>query len=328
MNRLNILLAGMLLGTLVLGAGACERREQTRVRVDGSSTVFPISEAVAEEFQAAHPDIRVTVGVSGTGGGFKKFVQAEIDIADASRPIKAEEMARAEEAGIEFIELPVAYDGLSVVVNPANDWVDYLTVEELRRIWQPGSDVQRWSDVRPEWPDREIELVGPGTDSGTFDYFTETIVGEAGASRSDYMPSEDDNVLVQAVSGERDALGYFGYAYYVENEGRLRAIPIQAAGQDQPVMPSYETIADGSYQPLARPEFIYVRAESAERPEVQQFIRFYMTEGPALVEEVGYVPLPEQAYAVALERFESRKTGSAFAGADASRSVLEVLQAD
>lgn len=326
MTRFPFLVAGLFAGAAVISMAGCGRNEQQTIRVDGSSTVFPISEAVAEEFQAAHPGVRVTVGVSGTGGGFQKFVQGEIDISDASRPIKPEERVRAGEAGISFIEIPVAYDGLSVLVNPENDWVDYLSVEELRRIWEPGSEVELWSDVRPEWPDREIVLVGPGTDSGTFDYFTETIMGESGASRSDYMPSEDDNVLVQAIAGERDGLGYFGYAYYVENEDRLRAVPIRAEGSDEAVAPTFDTIANGSYQPLARPEFIYVSGDAAERPEVQDFVRFYLTEGQALVREVGYVPLPERAYELALERFESRTTGSVFSGAEPGSSPIDLLQ--
>ncbi|ROR35131.1 PstS family phosphate ABC transporter substrate-binding protein [Inmirania thermothiophila] len=286
------------------------------IRIDGSSTVYPITEAVAEEFQIAHRGrIRVTVGISGTGGGFKKFCRGEIDIADASRPIRPKERKACAENGVRFIELPVAFDALTVVVNPRNDWVDHLTVEELRRIWEPAAQgrILRWSQVRPGWPDVPLRLYGPGSDSGTFDYFTEAVVGEAGASRGDYTPSEDDNVLVQGVAGDRGALGYFGLAYYEENRGRLRAVPIRH-GDRPPVAPSLETARNGTYQPLSRPMFIYVNAEAARRPEVRQFVEMYLDKAvaPQLVRDVGYVPLPEQAYDLALEHFRRGVTGTVF----------------
>ncbi len=280
--------------------GSSEGGLTGQVQIDGSSTVFPVSEAIAEEFQIAHPDVRVTVGISGTGGGFKRFCAGEIDIADASRPMKESEAARCAENGIEFVELPVAWDGLSVMVNPANDFVECLTVDELRRIWEPGSTVRTWRDVRPEWPAEEIALYGPGTDSGTFDYFTETVVGEPGASRPDYQASEDDNVLVQGIAGDRYALGYFGYAYYAENADRLKLVAID--GGAGCVWPSEETIADGTYTPLSRPLYIYVSRRALERPEVAAFVDFYLQHAPELVPPTGYLPLSAEEYAEGLAR--------------------------
>ncbi|RMG25470.1 MAG: PstS family phosphate ABC transporter substrate-binding protein [Armatimonadetes bacterium] len=282
------------------------------IAIDGSSTVFPISEAVAEEFQAKYPNVRVTVGISGTGGGFKKFLNREIDISDASRPIKPSEVELAQKNGVEYIELPIAFDGLSVLVNPQNDWVDHLTVAELKKIWEPGSTVKKWSDIRPNWPNVEIKLYGPGHDSGTFDYFTEAINGKEGAARQDFMASEDDNVLVTGIAGDKYALGFFGYAYYVENKDKLKVVPID--GGDGPVTPSIETIMDGSYKPLSRPIFIYVRADVASRPEIQEFVKFYLTEGKSLVQEVGYIPLTDELYELALKRFQNGVTGSVFHG--------------
>lgn len=279
---------------------------------DGSSTVFPIMEAVAEEFQKDYPGVKVTVGISGTGGGFKKFCAGETDFSDASRPIKPTEAEACQKNSIDYIELPVAYDGLSVMVNPQNNWVDYLTVEELKKIWEPGSKVRRWSDIRPQWPKEEIHLYGPGHDSGTFDYFTEAIVGKEGASRSDYQASEDDNVLVQGVSGDKYALGYFGYAYYEANKEKLKIVPID--GGKGPVTPSMETIQKGTYQPLSRPLFVYIRKDVADRPAVKEFVKYLLTKGKDLVRQVGYLPLPEEAYQLALERFEKRITGSIFGG--------------
>lgn len=268
------------------------------VSLDGSSTVYPVSEAVAEEFLAVAPDVRVTVGVSGTGGGFKRFVAGEIDINDASRPISASEQAAAASAGIEYLEIPVAYDGLSVVVNPSNTWVDYLTVAELQLIWQPGSTVDSWNDVRPEWPDQPIRLYGAGTDSGTFDYFTEVINGEAGASRPDYTASENDNVLVQGVGGDENALGYFGFAYYQENKERVKLVPID--GGAGPITPDATTINNGTYAPLSRPIFIYLSKAGAAKPQVRAFVEFYLEIAPQIVSEVGYIPLPETEYQAAV----------------------------
>jgi len=267
------------------------------VSLDGSSTVYPISEAVAEEYLAAAPRVRVTVGVSGTGGGFKKFIAGEIDINAASRPIKNIEIEQAQNSGIEYLEIPIAFDGLSIVVNPANDWVDHLSIDELRLIWQPGSTVQRWSDVRPHWPNETIRLYGPGTDSGTFDYFTEAVNGEAGSSRSDYTSSEDDNVIVQGITGDRNSLGFFGYAYYIANRDRIRLVPID--GGKGPILPNENSIQDGSYSPLSRPVFIYLNKAGVAKPQVRSFVEFYLDVAPQLVSEVGYIALPASDYASA-----------------------------
>ncbi|MCB1644408.1 MAG: PstS family phosphate ABC transporter substrate-binding protein [Pseudomonadales bacterium] len=281
-----------------------------KVRLDGSSTVFPISEAIAEEFGAVAPKVRVTVGVSGTGGGFKKFINQETDISDASRPIKDSEHDKATAAGVDFIELPVAYDGISVVLNLENDWVDHLTVEELNKIWAPDSTVTTWKDVRDGWPDEPIRLYGPGTDSGTFDYFTGVINGKEQASRGDFTASEDDNVLVQGISGDKYSLGYFGFAYYIENQDKLRAAPIE--GPNGIVSPTEVTINDGTYAPLSRPIFIYVNVAALDKPEVAAFIDFYLETAPKIASEVGYIPMPESVYDGAKNRVKNRITGSAY----------------
>ncbi len=264
------------------------------IEIDGSSTVFPITEAAAYEFNKVHPNVRVNVGVSGTGGGFKRFTVGETQISDASRPIKSSEMEIAKSNDIEYIELKVAIDGLAVIVHPSNTWVDFLTVEELKRIWEPESTVHKWSDIRPEWPERTINLYGPGTDSGTFDYFTETIVGEEDASRPDFTASEDDNILVRGISGDTNALGYFGYAYYAENTDKLKIVPIDAG--NGPITPNDVTINAGQYTPLARPIFIYVNTEPLKRPEVKAFVEFYMENAAQFVVQVGYTPFPESIY--------------------------------
>ena len=284
------------------------------IKIDGSSTVYPITEAVAEEFQKA-TKIKVTVGESGTGGSFKKFCRGETEISNASRPISQKEMDACKEAGVQYIELPIAYDALTVVVNSKNDWVKTFTVEELNRIWASGSSVKTWKQVNPAYPDTKILMYGPGTASGTFDYFTEAINGKAKSSRSDYTPSEDDNVLVQGVSGDRGALGYFGYAYYEENKEKLRAIPIIAKGSTTAVMPSPEAVMNGTYQPLSRPLFIYVNATAAAfKPEVKAFVNYYLEHAPKLVKEVKYVPLPQDDYVVVAEHFKAMKPGTGFNG--------------
>ena len=262
--------------------------------IDGSSTVGPITLAVAEEFSKLHPNVRIPVGVSGTGGGFKRFVRGETLISNASRPIKEIEIEAARKNGIEYLEIPVAYDGLSVVVHPRNAFAQCLTTDELRRIWEPESAVKRWNDIRSEWPDKKIRLYGPGTDSGTFDYFTQAIVGEGGASRPDYAASEDDNVLVQGVAGDRYSLGYFGYAFYAENKNLLGLVNVDSGPGC--VSPSAVTINDGSYAPLSREIFIYVNTAALERVEVREFLDFYMTHATDLVAEVGYVPLSQAEY--------------------------------
>ena len=288
------------------------------VQIDGSSTVYPVTEAVAEEFQnSTKGAVRVTVGISGTGGGFKRFARGETDISDASRPILTGEMEQARSNGIEYIELPVCFDALTVVINPENDWVDFLTVDELKRMWEPAAQGQitRWNQIRPEWPDEELVLFGAGADSGTFDYFTEAVVGKAKSSRGDFTASEDDNVLVQGVAGNKYALGFFGYAYYPPNEDKLKAVAIDWEKDDEgPVLPSMETVLAGTYNPLSRPLFIYVNKASAERPEVQQFVEFYLTNVPELAAEVKYVPLPAKAYEMGLARFRANQTGTGFGG--------------
>ena len=289
-----------------------------RIVIDGSSTVYPIAQAVAEEFGYLADDVQIPVGISGTGGGFTKFCDNESDITNASRPIKEIEIEACHANGIEFIEIPVAFDGLSVLINPDNDWVDCLTVEQLKRIWEPEAEgeVTSWQDIDPSFPDEPLVLYGPGTDSGTYEYFTDVITGEEGASRGDFTGSEDDNILIQGVAGNVSALGFFGYAYYVENQDRLDVLAIDNG--DGCVKPTEETIAEGTYQPLSRPIFMYVNAEDAEREEVQAFMEFLLTDGPEIVQEVGYIPFPEETYDMLLERVMARRTGSAISEADTS----------
>ena len=292
----------------------------------------PLTEAVAEEFMEANQGARVNVGVSGTGGGFSKFLRSETAINDASRPISPEEIEKAESNGVEYIELPVAYDGLAVMVHPTNDWADCLTANELQELWKPNSPIDRWNQLRDEFPDRPIELYGPGTASGTYDYFTEAIVGESGASRSDYTASEDDNVLAQGIKNTESALGYFGLAYYENNVDELRAIGIDPDEQDggaSCVTPSAETVQNGSYRPLSRPLFIYVNVDKIT-PSVEKFVEFYLNNADELASDVGYVAMPEDAYELALERFRARTTGTVFGaeGVDATGTrVEEMLQA-
>lgn len=285
------------LGNASVGAAKLEGA----IKIDGSSTVAPISEAVAEEFNKIEPKVRLSVGVSGTGGGFKKFTAGEIDISDASRPIKESEKQIAKEKGIEFVELAVAYDALTIVVHKDNNWVDHLTVAELKKMWMPESKVKTWKDVRATWPARDIKLFGPGTDSGTFDYFTEAINGKAQVSRNDFTKSEDDNMLVQGVGGSKDGLGYFGFAYYEGNKAKLKAVPID--GGKGPVMPSDETIKNNKYAPLGRPIFIYVSKKAVKRPEVVQFVEFYLKNAAKLSKQVGYTPLENSKYTSELEKF-------------------------
>ncbi|MDR8390518.1 PstS family phosphate ABC transporter substrate-binding protein [Aliifodinibius sp. S!AR15-10] len=288
------------------GSGDNEGTLSGSINIDGSSTVFPITEAVAEEFRSEAPNVRVTVGVSGTGGGFQKFLRGETAINDASREIKPTEIETAKQNGIEYIRLSVAYDGLAVVVNPQNDWVDNFTVEELQTIWEPSAqgNITRWNQIRSEWPDEEIHLYGPGVASGTYDYFTEAIVGESGSSRGDFTASEDDNVLVQGVSSDQFALGFFGLAYFEENQEQLKLVGVKD-GEGEPVKPSTETVANGTYTPLSRPLFIYVSKQAAQRPEVQNFIEFYLDTAPKLAKSVGYVAMPDSAYNAQKEKFQA-----------------------
>lgn len=273
------------------------------ISIDGSSTVFPVSEAVAEEFRNEQPRVKVTIGVSGTGGGFKKFGRGETDISDASRPIKDKEKKICEENKITYQELSVAYDGLAVLVNPANDWVDHFTVEELKMLWEPTAqgNIMKWSQIREGWPDEEIHLFGPGTASGTYDYFTEAIVGESGSSRGDFTASEDDNVLVQGIAGDKFGLGFFGLAYYEENKDKLKLVSVD--GGSGPVAPSLETVKNGTYAPLSRPLFIYVNSKAVERPEVVEFVNFYLDNAAELSKDVGYIPLPDEEYKKQKEAF-------------------------
>ncbi|HUU35878.1 MAG TPA: PstS family phosphate ABC transporter substrate-binding protein [Vicinamibacterales bacterium] len=305
----------------------------TTVTLDGSSTVFPISEAVAEEFQKTAPGVRVTVGISGTGGGFQKFCRGETDISNASRPITATESAACAAAGITFIEMPVAYDGLAVVANPKATWIDHLTVAELKTMWAPEAQgkVMRWSHIRSGWPDRELHLFGAGVDSGTYDYFTQAIVGTEGASRGDFTSSEDDNVLVQGIANDELAIGFMPYAYYIENKDTLKLIAVDDGKTDNgagPISPSVESVKTGTYQPLSRPVFIYASVPALARPEVVQFVNYYLTEGSALAEEVGYVPLGERGDQLVQAHFAARTPGSVFehAGSQVGLTIDQLLQ--
>ncbi|NNF41895.1 MAG: PstS family phosphate ABC transporter substrate-binding protein [Phycisphaerales bacterium] len=282
------------------------------IKIDGSSTVYPITEAVAEEFAEHAPRVRVTVGISGTGGGFKRFSVGETDVSDASRPIKGKEYKQCQQNGVSFIEVPVAYDGLSIVVNKSNYWVDHLTVDELKRIFLDGSPVRTWRDIRQSWPATPVKIYSPGTDSGTFDYFKEVVAGKTGSIRSDMSVSEDDNVLVRGVSGDEGAIGFFGCAYYFENVDKLKIVPIVNPKTGKTVTPSPKTIEEGDYAPFSRPLFIYVNKDAAQRPEVKAFVEFYLAEGPALAEEVGYVKLPTFVYEKARQNFAAGVTGSHF----------------
>ncbi|MCX7904720.1 MAG: PstS family phosphate ABC transporter substrate-binding protein [Caloramator sp.] len=294
------ILSALLIAVTALSFSACAKQEKLAgtIKIDGSSTVYPITQAVAEEFNKENPDVNITVGISGTGGGFKKFVVGETDINDASRKVKDEELEKAKANGIEMMELEVAYDGIAVVVNKDNNWVDDITTEELKMIWDKDSKVVYWSDVRPEWPKEKIKLYGPGTDSGTFDYFTAEINGEEKRIRTDYTASEDDNVLVQGVAGDKYAMGFFGHSYYEENKDNLKALKING------VEPTTENIRNGSYKPLSRPLFIYVNTKSLERPELKAFVKFYLEKAKDLVEQVGYVPLEDAKYQEQLNKIK------------------------
>jgi phosphate transport system substrate-binding protein len=298
------------------------------VKIDGSSTVYPITEAVAEEFQKAKKNaIKVTVGISGTGGGFKKFCRGETDFSNASRPITAKEMEDCKAAGVEYIEMPVAYDALTVVINPKNTFLKQVTVEELKKMWEPAAQgkVMKWRDVNPAWPDAPMKLFGAGADSGTFEYFTEAIVGKAKSSRGDYTASEDDNVLVQGVSRDVNALGYFGYAYYAENQNRLKGLPIVNPKTGKAVEPSGANVENASYQPLSRPIFVYVKKSSLDKPEVREFVDFYMKNAEKLVREVKYVPLPKTAYDGNLKHVKDNKIGTVFGGKNEVGITIEEL---
>jgi phosphate transport system substrate-binding protein len=294
---------------------------QAVVKVDGSSTVFPITEAIAEEFQAAQKGkVRVTVGISGTGGGFKKFCRGETDIQDASRPIQTSEMEDCKKMGIKYFELPIAFDAIAIVVNPKNDWVKEITVDQLKKMWEPDAKgkIMKWSQIDPKWPDQPIKLFGPGSDSGTFDYFTEAIVGKAKMSRGDYTASEDDNIIVQGVATDKLALGYFGVAYATENQKKLKIVPVvggsKSPKKDAAILPTKETVESGSYFPLARPIFIYVSESAYKKPEVAEFTKFYLKNSQKLVPEVKYIALPAKAYQMGEEHLTKGKLGTKFGG--------------
>jgi len=292
---------------VVLAGGSGESKSELSgsVKIAGSSTVYPVSVAVAEEFNKLHPGVEVPIQSTGTGGGFSNFfIPGKTDINDASRPIKESERESAKANGIEALELRVGTDAVTIVVNPEADWLDDISVEQLAMIWRPENPARTWSDVNPSWPDEEIELYGPTSASGTFDFFTEEIVGEGGASRSDYQGTEQDNTIVQAVSGSRYAMGYFGMAYYIENQDKVKALKINGVG------PSIETAKSGQYTPLSRPLFIYVSSESLKRPEVEEFVRFYIKLTSAtMIKEIGYVPLTEAEMEANLEKFETFVAG-------------------
>lgn len=312
-RHLQTLGAGVLLAIAAV-APAQDAAVKGAVKVDGSSTVAPISMAVAEEFKKLQPGVEVSVGISGTGGGFKKSTAGEIDISDASRPITKDELDKAASNGIEFIELPVAFDGLSFVVNKQNTWAKDITLDEIKRVFLDGSTIRTWKDIRPEWPDTPVKLFSPGTDSGTFDYFKEVVAGKSGAIRGDMSVSEDDNVLVRGVEGDKGALGFFGFAYYVENKDKLNVLAVDAG--KGAVVPTHQTIENGTYAPFSRPLFIYVNAKSAARPAVKAFVKYYLDKAGTLAEQVGYVRLPESIIQRARDAFAARRTGTKFLGPD------------
>ncbi len=318
-------LLGMAVPAVMPGTVAAQ---QSIIQIDGSSTVFPITEAVAEEFQkAVRGATRVTVGISGTGGGFKKFCRGETDITNASRPIKKSEMDACKEKGIRYVELPVAFDALTIAVHPQNTWLKSITVAELKKMWEPGAQntIMNWNQVNPSWPDAPLRLFGPGSDSGTFDYFTEAVVGKSKSSRGDFTASEDDNVLVKGVSRDKNALGYFGFAYYMENTKKLRAVPVVEKAGASPVSPSFETVKSGAYRPLSRPVFLYISAASLEKKEVRDFVEFYLKNAARLVKEVKFIPLPSQAYDGALENVQKKKYGTVFGGESEVGLSVEAL---
>ncbi|MBZ8181958.1 PstS family phosphate ABC transporter substrate-binding protein [Oscillatoria salina] len=307
--------------TAISACAQIEPEQQESIKVDGSSTVYPITLAIASEFTS-----EVEVNFSGTGGGFEKFCTGETAINNASRPIQTAEMEACDRAGIRYMELPIAFDALTIVVNPENDWLESITIAELAKIWQPEAEgkITNWNQIRTDFPDRPLTLYGPGTDSGTYEYFTEAVVGESGASRSDYVASEDDEVLVQGVSQDPNALGYFGYAYYEANRDNLKAVAV--ANNNAAILPSPETLKNAEYQPLSRPLFIYVNAAAAQKnPALQEFVEFYLEKAPETVSSVGYVPLPSEGYNLAMIQFEKGKVGTVFEGKSEFNLTIEEL---
>ena len=333
MRTFAVLMTGAILATAVVSSTPSWGAERASpvITVDGSSTLYPVTEAVAEEFQKANKGVKVTVGISGTGGGFKKFCRGEIDISNASRPILAGEMKIASENKIEYIELPVCFDALTVVINKSNTWATSMSVEELKKLWEPGAQgkITKWNQIRPEWPDQKISLYGAGADSGTFDYFTEAVNGKAKASRGDYTASEDDNTLVRGVEGDKHAIGYFGYAYFAAHKDRLTAVKISWDAKKIPATePSAENVIAGKYTPMSRPLFLYVNKKSLEtKPEVRAFVNFYLENAASLSTEVKYVPLPGAAYDAAKARLAKMQVGTVFGGVpEVGVTVEEILR--
>lgn len=317
-----VLIAGV---AALLNSCAEVQSQQKPIKIDGSSTVFPITNAIAKNYQTTNPNTKVETGFSGTTGGFRKFCTKEVDIANASRPINAQEMQTCNKAGVRFIELPVAFDALTIVVHPQNNWVKDITVAELKRIWEPAAEgkITNWNQVRPEWPDRPLKLFGPGKDSGTFDYFTEAVIGQVDDSRNDYTASENDDVIAKGVMQDPNALGYFGLAYYEENQGKLKAIPVNSG--KGAIAPSLKTVESSQYQPLARPLFIYVNAKAAQdNPALRDFVKAYIKNAPQVVKTVGYVPLPAEGYRLAEVHFNRAKVGTVFDG----KSQLDLTLAE
>ena len=324
--RLRLSALASVLACAVLGGGCSGRGDVAGlIKVDGSSTVFPLTARAAERFMRESPDVRIAVGISGTGGGFAKFARGETDLSNASRPIKDSEAEKMRAAGYDFVELPVSYDGLVVAVNPGATWVDCLTVGELKAIWEPGSRVDSWADVRAGFPDRPLRLYGAGTDSGTYDYFTAAIVKKEGSSRADFTSSEDDNVLVQGVAGDPNALAFFGMAYLEENRTTIKALGIDSG--EGCVAPSMASVEAGAYQPLARPEFVYVRADRARDPAIAAFLRYYLSNAHVIAPEVGYVPLSAESYRLGLDRLARVVTGTVFHGSTVGVKIADVLRA-
>lgn len=328
MKKISALTAAPAIALAIVGVAFAAGPKLTgKVTIDGSSTVEPITTAIAEEFANEQPNVNVTVGISGTGGGFKRFVVGETDISNASRPIKKEEADSAAKGGVEYVELAVAFDGLTIVVNPSNTWVDKLTMDEIRKIFTTEGNAKTWADVRAGWPAQPIKIFAPGTDSGTFDYFKEEVAGKKGSIRSDMQVSEDDNVLVTGVAGDPNAIGFFGCAYYFENKDKLRAVSVDNG--KGAIAPTHDTIQSGAYAPFSRPLFVYVNKKSAARPEVKAFVEYYLAHAAAMAEEVGYVKLPAAVYDRAAKNFAALKTGTQFLDAKGEKvhgSISEVYK--
>ncbi len=313
----------------------CFGTYEDRIRIDGSSSLFPLTEAVAEEFRDVYPEIKITVGVSGTGGGFKKFGRNEIDIANASRPLTTDEIELCKKNNVEFIEIPVTNDGLVIAVNTSNNFIDFLTVTELKKIWEPSAQgkIKYWNQIRSNWPHIPIQLFGPGTSSGSFDFFTRTIIGMKKASRGDFTASEDDNILVQGVSGARGGLGYFGLSYYLENRDKLKAIPIDDENDLNGIgafYPTEEVIKNGNYQPLSRTGFLYINAKAAKKEIIKIFVDYYLISATKLTREVGGIPLQKETYVEAMKRFDFGITGSMFIEGESldAETILRKLKSE